>query len=158
MTVSLIAAMGENRVLGHKGDIPWKVPEDVRFFKETTLGHAIIMGRKTWETMYRPLPKRRNIVVTRRSDYRADGAEVVPDVARAIALGLETDPDPFVIGGGEIYTLAIPVAQRMYITLIPEKPPGDAFFPEFSLREWREVARRQGEAAGVVFFTYERIQ
>lgn len=167
MTVSLISAMAKDRVIGKRGTLPWNVPEDMKFFMRTTLGHAVIMGRKTYDSMGKPLPRRRNIVVTRRPDFRAEGTEAVRTVEDAIALALTTDPDPFVIGGADIYRAALPLAQRMYITYIPlAVEGGDTFFPEFSVSAgpgagsadgaWREVARRKGETEGVEFVTYER--
>jgi dihydrofolate reductase len=157
LTVSLIAAMANGRVIGKDGGLPWSVPEDMKFFMRTTSGHSVVMGRKTFESMNsKPLPKRRNIVVTRRGDYVATGAEVVTDIAAAIDLAKTSDPDPFVIGGAEIYRLALPLAQRVYLTTIDETIEGDTFFPELSA-EWREVARRKGETPGVEFLTYEKV-
>ncbi len=159
MTVSLISAMSRNRVIGKGGTLPWDVPEDMKFFMRTTLGHAVIMGRKTYDSMGKPLPRRRNIVVTRSPDFHAEGTEVARTVEEAIALAKTTDPEPFVIGGSEIYRAALPLAQRMYITYIPIViEAGDTFFPEFEAGPdaWREVARRRGETEGVEFVTYER--
>ena len=156
MTVSLISAMAANRVIGHEGKLPWHVPEDLRFFKRMTMGHAIIMGRKTWEPAKKPLPGRRNIIVTRDLQYKAENAEVFHSIEEAITHAKETDPDPFVIGGSEIYSLAMPLAQRMYITYIAKTAEGDAVFPPFECPPWREVERRSGETEGVEFVTYER--
>lgn len=170
MTVSLISAMSKNRVIGKGGTLPWDVPEDMKFFMRTTLGHAVIMGRKTYDSMGKPLPRRRNIVVTRSSEFHAEGTEVARTVEEAIALARSTDAEPFVIGGAEIYKAALPLAQRMYITYIPIViEGGDTFFPEFTVAAqgeaaataaaaspWREVLRRKGETEGVEFVTYER--
>jgi dihydrofolate reductase len=156
LTVSLIAAMANRRVIGKDGGLPWSVPEDMKFFMRTTKGHAVVMGRKTFESMEKPLANRRNIVVTRRADYAPAGAEVVNDIAAAIELAKTSDPDPFVIGGAEIYRLALPLAQRVYLTIIDRALEGDTFFPELSA-EWREVARRKGETPGVEFLTYEKV-
>jgi dihydrofolate reductase len=156
LTVSLIAAMANGRVIGKGGGLPWSVPEDMKFFMRTTKGHAVVMGRKTFESMEKPLANRRNIVVTRRTDYAPAGAEVVNDIAAAIELAKTSDPDPFVIGGAEIYRLALPFAQRVYLTIIDRVLEGDTFFPELSA-EWREVARRKGETDGVEFLTYEKV-
>ena len=159
MTVSLISAMSKNRVIGKGGTLPWDVPEDMKFFMRTTLGHAVIMGRKTYDSMGKPLLRRRNIVVTRSPDFKAEGTEIARTVEEAIALANSTDAEPFVIGGAEIYKAALPLAQRMYITYIPTViDAGDTFFPEFAVGAgaWREVARRRGETEGVEFVTYER--
>jgi len=159
MTVSLISAMAKDRVIGKGGTLPWNVPEDMKFFMRSTLNHAVIMGRKTYDSMGKPLPRRRNIVVTRRADFHAEGTEVAKTVEEAIALAKTSDPDPFVIGGSEIYALAMPLAQRMYITYIPMTVDGgDTFFPDFKVGAdaWREVERRKGETEGVEFVTYER--
>lgn len=163
MTVSLISAMAKDRVIGKGGGLPWNVPEDMKFFMRTTLGHAVIMGRKTYDSMGKPLPRRRNIVVTRSPDFRAEGTETARTVAEAIALARTTDPEPFVIGGAEIYRAALPLAQRVYLTYIAlAVDGGDTFFPDLPLATpanpsgWREVARRRGETEGVEFVTYER--
>lgn len=168
MTVSLISAMAKNRVIGKGGTLPWNVPEDMKFFMRTTQGHAVIMGRKTYESMGKPLPRRRNIVVTRSAQAPAPGTEIARTVEEAIAMARTTDPEPFVIGGADIYRAAMPLAQRMYITYIPAVvEDADTFFPEFELQAidgagtsgaaaWREVARRAGETEGVEFVTYER--
>ena len=157
MTVSLISAMSLNRVIGKGGTLPWDVPEDMKFFMRTTLGHAVVMGRKTYDSMGKPLPRRRNIVVTRSPDFHAEGTEVARSVEAALALAAATDPDPFVIGGADIYRAALPLAQRVYLTYIPiVVEGGEAFFPELPPNEWREVTRRAGETEGVEFVTYER--
>ncbi len=170
MTVSLISAMSKNRVIGKGGTLPWDVPEDMKFFMRQTLGHAVIMGRKTYDSMGKPLPRRRNIVVTRSADFHAEGTEVARTVEGAIALAKTTDQAPFIIGGAEIYAVALPLAQRLYITYIPlVVEGGDTFFPDFAIvtegapadraaqpSAWREVARRRGETEGVEFVTYER--
>jgi dihydrofolate reductase len=147
--------MANRRVIGKDGGLPWSVPEDMKFFMRTTAGHAVVMGRKTFESMKKPLAGRRNIVVTRRTDYAPAGAEVVNDIEAALALAKTTDPDPFVIGGAEIYAVALPHAQRVYLTIIEKEVEGDTFFPTLA-SEWREVARRKCETPGVDFVTYEK--
>lgn len=159
--LSLIVARARNGAIGLEGKMPWHLPQDLAHFKRSTLGHPIIMGRKTWESIGRPLPGRRNIVVTRNADYAAPGAEVASSLADALAKVAELD-EVFVIGGGELYTLALPLAQRLVVTEIEAEFAGDAFFPEFSKSEWRETGREDHapsaeQALGYAFVTYERI-
>ncbi len=143
LPLSLIAAMSKNRVIGNRGDLPWHEPEDLAHFKRTTSGHAVIMGRKTAESLkFRPLPKRRNVVVTRQADLRLPGFEVFTDLDAAIAAARVTDPNPFLIGGGELYTLALPQITTMYLTVIDRDVTGDAFFPVFDEKEWLESEPR----------------
>lgn len=153
--LALIAAMARNRVIGNHGDLPWHEPEDLAHFKRTTSGHAVIMGRKTAESLkFKPLPKRRNLVVTRRHGLVLPGFEVFTDLDAAIAAARTTDPEPFIIGGGELYTLSLPQVTTMYLTVVDREVTGDAFFPEFDEEQWQERERR---ASGVlVFRTLER--
>ena len=141
MILSAIWAMTRNRVIGKDGDLPWSLPDDQRFFRRTTLGKPVIMGRKTFDEIGKPLPKRRNIVLSRRG-LTADGAEVVGDLADAIALARSDSPrEAFIIGGAEIYALAWPRLDRLYMTLIDTELEGDTWFPAFDLAAWREVQR-----------------
>jgi dihydrofolate reductase len=154
--LSLIVAMSlPGRVIGKDGKLPWRLPEDLAFFKRTTTGHAIIMGRKTWDEVGRPLPKRRNIVVTRQSGLVLEGAETAPSLEAALALARTTDEEPFVIGGTEIFRLAIPLASRIYLTEVRREVEGDVHFPELG-DEWAETARRAGETPGVMFVVLDR--
>jgi len=130
MLISLIVAMASNRVIGDRGDIPWKIPGEQKMFKEITLGHVVIMGRKTYESLIRPLPGRTNIVVTRQTDYEAPGCIIAQDLDRAINSIAADESEAFIIGGGQLYQETIPVADRIYVTLIPREIPGDTFFPE----------------------------
>lgn len=133
--LAMIAAMARNRVIGNAGQLPWHEPADLAHFKRTTSGHAVIMGRKTWESLGKPLPKRRNLVVTRQLGFNAVGAEVFADLTQAIAAARTTDTEPMIIGGGEIYTLALPLATRIELTEIAVEPIGDAYFPALG-PEW----------------------
>ena len=153
--LAMIAAVAKNKVIGNKGQLPWHVSEDLKFFKTTTTGHAIIMGKKTYDSTGKPLPNRRNIVVSR-SAVSIEGAEVCGSIDEAIARARETDPEPFIIGGAEIYRAAMPFATRLIITEIDQTPEGDAFFPTIDAAEWKESERRAGETPGVTFVTYER--
>ncbi|HUC02161.1 MAG TPA: dihydrofolate reductase [Candidatus Paceibacterota bacterium] len=141
MKLSLITAMGENRVIGTGGKIPWHLSADFARFKATTMGHPIIMGRKTFESIGRPLPGRTNIVVTRDADYRAEGCLVAGSLEGAIALAKkENASEAFVIGGEQIYKAALGMAQVIYLTLVHGTFEGDAFFPELDPAEWKLVA------------------
>jgi dihydrofolate reductase len=153
--LAMVCAMARNRVIGNKGQLPWHEPEDLKHFKAVTTGHAVVMGRKTWEALGKPLPKRRNLVVTRQPGFRAAGAEVFAELDAAIAAARATDPQPCVIGGGEIYTLALPQATLIHLTVVDMEPAGDAWFPELDDRQWRERERR--ESGRLVFRTLERI-
>ena len=146
MILSAIWAMTRNRVIGRGGDLPWRLPDDQRFFRRTTLGKPIIMGRKTFDEIGRPLPKRRNIVLSRRG-LDVEGAEVVADLDSALALARNDAPDEaFIIGGAQIYALALPMLDRLYMTLIDTELEGDTWFPEFDLADWREVRRTEHPA------------
>ncbi|MDH3290591.1 MAG: dihydrofolate reductase [Gemmatimonadota bacterium] len=139
MIVSLIAAMAENRVIGSRGSLPWHLPKDMRRFKTLTTDHAVVMGRKTFETLTQPLPQRRNIVITSNREYRAAGAEVVHGLDEALAL-VGHEEEVFVAGGGQVYRLALPHASRIYLTVVHATYDGDAFFPEFPEGDWLLVS------------------
>ncbi|MGB8956760.1 MAG: dihydrofolate reductase [Tumebacillaceae bacterium] len=139
--ISFIFAMDRNRVIGKGNQLPWHLPNDLKFFKETTRGHTVIMGRKTYESIGRPLPDRRNIVLTTRQGYDAPGCEVVHAVEE---LELHTGEEQFVIGGAEIFKALLPVADRLYVTHIDAEFEGDAFYPEIDPDEWKAVSRTEG--------------
>ena len=156
--LSLVAAIARNRVIGIGGRLPWHLPEDLRRFKRLTMGAPVIMGRRTHESIGRPLPGRRNIVVTRQAAARWAGCTVVPSLPAALALAADA-PEAFVIGGAELYAEALPHASRLYLTLIDATYDGDTWFPEFEASAWREVSREPGIAASGLpysFVTYER--
>ena len=153
MRLSLIAAMARNRVIGRDNTLPWRLPEDLRYFKATTLGKPVIMGRKTWESLGRPLPGRLNIVVTRNADYRAEGATLVTGLPQAIAAAGEVE-EAFVIGGAELYRQALPLAQRIYLTEIATDVDGDASFPEFADSDWAEISRDPQRAESGLEFAF----
>ena len=158
MKISIIGAMGEDRVIGAGGKIPWHLPADLRHFKEVTMGHPVVMGRKTFASIGKPLPGRTNIVITRNSDYRADGIETAPSLPAALALAARTGADEaFILGGGEIYALALPLADTLYITAVHGSfPDGDAFFPEIDPGEWALAGResRAKDAANPLDFDF----
>ena len=130
MLISLIVAMASNRVIGHQGDIPWQIPGEQKMFKEITLGHVVIMGRKTFESLACPLPGRTNVVVTRQTDYQAPGCLVVQDLDSAIKSCPADENEAFIIGGGQLYHETISAADRIYLTVLPREIPGDTYFPE----------------------------
>jgi len=155
--LTLVAAMGTNRVIGVDGDMPWHFPEDLRHFKSTTLGGVMVMGRKTFDSIGRPLPGRRSIVITRSPDWSHEGVEVVHSLGEALALA-GTDAPVFVVGGGEIYAQALPLATRLVLTEIDDAPDGDTYFPDWSRTEWVETARAVGESSPeLAFVTWERV-
>jgi len=133
--VSLVAAMSENRVIGKNGQLPWRLPLDLKRFKQLTVDNTVIMGRKTFDEIKRPLDNRRNVVITRNHAFQPHGATVVPTLGEALALGA-TESEVFVIGGGEIFTLALPRADRLYLTVVHAQIEGDTFFPEFDKAAW----------------------
>jgi dihydrofolate reductase len=137
MRISIIAAMAQNRVIGRQGKIPWKIPGEQKIFKQITLGHAVIMGRKTYESLDQPLPGRTNIIVTRQRDYRAEGCLVVHDLASAIKCCPADEDEAFIAGGGQLYHEALPLADRIYLTLIPKEIPGDTYFPDIPSAEFQ---------------------
>ncbi len=130
MLISLIVAMASNRVIGDRGGIPWEIPGEQKMFKEITLGHVVIMGRKTYESLACPLPGRINIVVTRQTDYQAPGCMLAHDFSGAIQFCPAEESEAFIIGGGQLYHEAIAVADRIYLTVIPREMSGDTKFPE----------------------------
>jgi len=146
MKVSLIAAAAQNRVIGKNNDLPWRLPDDMKFFMETTRGHHVIMGRKNYDSLpekYKPLPHRTNVVVTRQKDFEAPGCTVVHDIADALSVARNHhEKEVFVIGGAEIYKLAMPYADLLYLTEIHAVVEGDTFFPEVDHSEWEEVSRQ----------------
>jgi len=143
MILSLIAAMAENRVIGSKGAIPWHLPADLRHFQELTTGHPVIMGRKTYESIGRPLPGRRTLILSRNSDFRVDGAEVFPGLEEALQ-ACDDANEIFVCGGAEIYRIALAKAARIYLTVVHRCYEGDTFFPEIP-GDFREVLREERE-------------
>lgn len=139
--ISIIVAIARNYTIGSANSMPWHLPEDFRHFKQVTMGKAVIMGRKTYESIGRPLPGRRNIVITRNADLRIEGCEMATSLNEAIALCDPTEEN-FIIGGGEIYRQAMPIADKLYITHIDAEFEGDTRFPNIG-PEWREISREE---------------
>lgn len=138
--ISIVVAMAQNRAIGKNNQLLWHLPADLKHFKEITSGHTIIMGRKTYESIGKPLPNRRNIVITRQS-LQLNGCEVVNSLQDALAL-CNTEQEVFVIGGAQIYQEALPLTQCIYLTEVKQSFEADAFFPEYNTNEWKETARQ----------------
>ena len=157
--IALIAAVAANGVIGADNRLPWRLPEDLERFRALTLGHAVIMGRKTWESLPRALPGRQNIVVTRQRGYVAAGADAAPSFAAALECVRMPEP-VFCIGGGEIYRMALARAGTLYLTEIDRDFEGDVTFPRLDRADWRETSRESHEADGLRydFVTYARRQ
>ncbi len=143
--ISLIAAVSKNGVIGHEQKLPWNIPEDLKRFKEITYGAPVIMGRKTYESIGRLLPGRKNIIITRSLDRLIPNAWIVPSLERAVE-EIAGVPEAFILGGGEIYRLALPIADRIYLTEIDLKIQGDTTFPEWSREEFKETKREERPA------------
>lgn len=157
-SLCLVAAVAENGVIGVNGKLPWHLPEDLKHFKQLTLGHPVIMGRKTWESIGRPLPNRNNIVVSRTEGFHAPGANVAASLEEALVLCGDAGP-VFVIGGSEVYRAALPRAAGLVLTEIRRAYEGDARFPEMNWADWKETRREPHVAANGIpfdFAWYER--
>jgi len=146
MIISMIAAMGQNRELGLDNKLLWKLPADMKFFRETTMGKPIIVGRKTYESFGgKPLPGRKNIVITRAADYQSEGAVVVHDINDAIEAAGDVE-EIMIIGGASFYEQMLPKANRLYLTYVSGKFEADSWFPEFNQNEWKEISRQENKA------------
>lgn len=139
--VVLVAAVADNGVIGRDGDIPWRIPEDMRHFREVTTGHAVVMGRVTFESIGRPLPHRANIVVTRDAGWSAEGVTVAGSVEEALAKAAGSGGDVMVIGGAQVYAAAMPVADAQVLTEVHQSPEGDTRYPSFDRAGWVETRR-----------------
>lgn len=163
MRVALVAAVARGGVIGRSGTVPWRLPEDLRRFRELTTGHAVVMGRKTWDSLperFRPLPGRRNVVVTRDPSWSAAGAERASSLEEALAL-LAAEPRVFVIGGGELYAQALPLADDLYLTELDLEVEGDTVFPSWDRGAFVETSREPGTSAEGIrfaFVAYRRVR
>ena len=155
--IYLVAAVAANRIIGAKGALPWRLPEDMRFFKQITLGHPVIMGRRTWESFKGPLPGRENIVVTGTRGYDAPGAAVAGSLEAALAL-CAGEPVVFVIGGSRLFEEALPLAAGLVLTEIHKDFPGDTWFPTYDRSHWREAQREAHTAADGMRFDFVRYE
>ena len=163
MTISIIVAVAQDGVIGRNNKLIWRLPDDLKRFKALTTGHCVVMGRKTYESIGRPLPQRTNIVVSRNVAFVAEGCTVVQDLEGALACARATaDEEVFVIGGGQIYQMTLALAQKMYVTEVKAAFEGDAFFPKIDLELWHETSRQahatdDKHAVAFDFVTYERL-
>ena len=155
--ICLIAALAANRVIGNNNALPWRLPADLARFKALTMGHPILMGRKTYESIGRPLPGRRNLVITRNRGYSAPGCELVHSLAAAIA-ACQGAQEIFIIGGAELYRESLPRAHCLEFTEIRAEFEGDASFPEFAIGEWREIAREIHADEAAIPFRYDFVR
>jgi dihydrofolate reductase len=140
MKLSIIAALGRNRAIGYQNQLPWRLPADLQRFKQLTMGHHMLMGRKTFESIGRPLPGRTSIIITRQADYNAEGCLIAHSLAEAVAMAkARGEQEAFIIGGADIYAQALPFADCMYLTWVEAEPKADAFFPVFDENEWEAM-------------------
>lgn len=158
--VVMVAAYGDNRVIGDDGRIPWRIPEDFAHFKRVTLGHTLVMGRTTWDSIGRPLPGRTTVVLTRDLAWAAgewgDQVQVAHSLDAALALAATLPGDTVIAGGTQVYEQAMPVATHQVLTEVHQSPAGDAFYPEFSLDEWVETRRETRPDLGLDWVWWER--
>jgi len=158
--ISIVVAASTNNVIGVRGELPWKISDDLKRFKQLTMGKPIVMGRRTWESIGRALPGRKNIVLTRQSDLLAEGCDVVASPAEALSVAGDVD-EIFVIGGSDIYALFLPKSTRLYLTRVHVRIDGDAYFPEFDEQDWQLIEAESHDADeknqfAFDFRTYER--
>ncbi len=158
MIIALLVAAAENGVIGRDGDLPWRLPLDLQWFKRLTTGHAIIMGRKTFESIGKPLPKRRTIVVSRNTEYRSAGVDVAGSLEAALAL-VSDEAEVFIVGGAAIYREALPLANRLYLTRVHATVEGDVTFPTWDPTQWRLVweERHSADAQHPYDFTFQQL-
>lgn len=148
--IVLIAAVAENGVIGVDGDMPWHLPADFAHFKRTTMGHTLVMGRTTYDSIGRPLPGRTTIVLTRDASWSADGVHVAHSLDAALALAADLPGDVYVAGGATVYAAALPVADEQLLSRVPMSPDGDTFYPAYDATQWREVSREPHDGFEVV--------
>lgn len=160
MSLSIIVGMAKNRVIGVDNDLPWHIPADLKYFQATTLGKPILMGRKTFDSIGKPLPGRQNIVITRNDAWKHEGVTVCPSLEAAISSAGEAD-EVMIVGGAQIYRQAVSMVDRMYITEVDVEVQGDATFPEFDVSEWRETSRQsfsaEDDKPAYAFVVYDRL-
>lgn len=159
--ISLVVAMDRNRVIGHEGRLPWHLPDDLEWFRRCTLGKPIVMGRRTQESLGRALPGRPNIVISSQADYQARGATVVPSLDLALDAARDY-PEVAIIGGGVLFAATLPLADRLYVTVVHGEYPGDTWFPAFETAEWREIHREdhpvdERHECAFSFLVWERV-
>lgn len=158
--ISIIVAMANNRIIGANNTMPWRCPEDLKYFKSLTMGHHMIMGRKTFDSIGKPLPGRVSVIVTRNRELHIEGCIMAHSLDEAIA-ACKDDNEVFIVGGAELYSLALPIVNKLYITEIQQDISGDTYFPEFDKAKWRETAREKHhqdapQPLDYHFVTYQR--
>ncbi|WP_449536640.1 dihydrofolate reductase [Ferdinandcohnia sp. Marseille-Q9671] len=161
--ISLLLAMDKNQLIGKDNDLPWRLPADLAYFKRVTMGHPIIMGRKTYDSIGRPLPGRENIIVTRDKTYHAEGCKVIHSIEEIVTLSENTEQELFVIGGAEIFKEILPYSDRLYITEIEEEFEGDTYFPAFDKADWKVISKEKGikdekNQYDYTFLVYEKVK
>lgn len=161
-TISIIVAAAENNAIGKDNQLLWHLPNDLKFFKRTTSGHTVIMGRKTYESVGMPLPNRRNIVITRQDDYALEDAEVVHSLEEALALSASDGEEIFIVGGAQIYEEALPLTEKLYFTRVHGTFEGEAFFPHVQESEWELISKEEHKKDekhdyAYTFLIYERV-
>ncbi|MEN2766226.1 dihydrofolate reductase [Ornithinibacillus xuwenensis] len=162
--ISLLVAMDRNQLIGSNNDLPWYLPNDLKFFKEKTTGHTIVMGRKTFDSIGRALPNRRNVVLSRNTVQLSENVEFIQDMSTILEWNRENPNEEFfVIGGGVLFEHILPHADRMYVTFIDEAFEGDIYFPSFSLEEWKKTSSTKGERDeknpyDYYFIQYDRVK
>jgi len=159
MIVSMVVAISENNAIGKDNQLLWYLPRDLKHFKTITSGHTVIMGRKTFDSVGRPLPNRRNIVITRKKDLEIGGAEVVNSLEAALQL-CEAEDEVFIVGGAEIYKQAMPHTDRIYLTVVHERFEADTYFPEIDMDIWKETASEshQPDEKNNLAFTFSTLE
>ncbi|HEX6299087.1 MAG TPA: dihydrofolate reductase [Acidimicrobiia bacterium] len=155
MQTVIVVAVARNGVIGVDGGLPWRIPEDMSRFKQLTMGHALVMGRATFESIGRPLPGRTNIVLTRQPDWSHEGVQVAGSLDEGLSMAAARDQDAFIAGGAEVYRQALEIADRIELTEVDERPEGDTWFPSVDWTQWREVSRQT--RPGFSFVTYDRV-
>ena len=167
MTLSIIVAVSDNNVIGRNNDLPWHLPADLKYFKEKTMGHCVVMGRKNFESIperFRPLPGRTNIVITRQPDYQPSGVLVAHSIDDAVEMAKrQGETECFITGGGEIFRQSVHLCDKIYLTRIHHDFEGDVFFPEINWKDWKEVSRKdiphdEKNKYPFSFLIYERVK
>ncbi len=156
--ISIICAVGKNLAIGYKNKLLWDIPEDLAYFRKRTWGHTVIMGKKTFESIGKPLPGRNNVIVTRDKKYRAQGCEVSNSLEKMVLWARKQPEEVFIIGGGQIYKQALPFAQKLYLTEVDDAPKADTFFPDFK-KDFVEIERsnkKRSKDLEFCFVVYER--
>lgn len=146
MTLSIIAAVDKNYLLGSNGEIPWELPADLKYFKETTMGSPVIMGRKTFESIGFPLPGRKNIIMTRNKNYTAEGCQVVHSKREVLNNFLKNNKEAFIIGGAEVYKLFLSYSDKLYLTVIDHEFSGDTYFPKVNWKNWKKISEKKANS------------